>query len=162
MSAYFEDIEIGSELVLGSHAFTADGIIRFAEKFDPQPFHLSEEAAQKTHFGRLCASGWHTASAYMRLNVLKNQELDELNRQQGKPVARFGPSPGFEDLKWLRPVFAGDTITYKRVVTGKTESKSRPKWGLVHGQNYGINQDGETVFSFKSTVFVERQTAASE
>lgn len=159
MTVFFEDVEVGSETVIGSYVFTAEDIVRFARKYDPQPFHLSEEAAQKTHFGRLCASGWHTASVYMKLNIAKTKELDAQAREQGLPIARYGPSPGFEDLKWIRPVFAGDTITYKRVVAGKTESRSRPHWGIVHGENHGFNQNGEPVFSFKSNVFVERKPA---
>ncbi|MEJ8472695.1 MaoC family dehydratase [Roseibium algae] len=156
MTQFFEDICIGDVLDIGVHTFSPEEIIRYAEKFDPQPYHLSEEAAQQTHFGRLCASGWHTASIYMRLLVLKNQEIERAARQRGAPIALIGPSPGLEELKWRLPVFAGDTISYKRCVSGKTESRSRPDWGIVHGENHGTNQNGETVFSFKSNVFVQR------
>ncbi|WP_417672232.1 MaoC family dehydratase [Roseibium sp.] len=157
MTGYFEDHQIGDELALGSYTFTREAIIRFAEKYDPQPYHLSDEAAAQTHFGRLCASGWHTASVFMRLLVLKNQELDAEVQAAGKAVAMTGPSPGFEDLKWLKPVFVGDTISYTRRIAGKTESKSRPRWGLLHGSNHGVNQNGETVFSLRSNVFKERR-----
>ncbi|MTI43610.1 acyl dehydratase [Roseibium hamelinense] len=156
MSLFFDDVEIGDELVLGSFTFSTEEIIQFATQYDPQPFHLSEAEAAKTHFKRLCASGWHTAAIYMKLLVSKNQQLIEERRASGEPVAEFGPSPGFDGLKWLKPVYAGDTITYKRIVTGKTESRSRPRWGLIHAENHGQNQKGEAVFFFKSTVFVER------
>lgn len=157
MIAYFEDVLIGDELVLGSHTFTAEEIIDFAKKFDPQEFHLSEEGARETHFGRLCASGWHTAAIFMQLTVQKTKERAEAARQRGEPIAQLGPSPGFDDLKWRKPVYAGDTITYQRVVSGKTESRSRLQWGIIHANNYGVNQDGETVFSFTSNVFLERR-----
>ncbi|MBD8891375.1 MaoC family dehydratase [Roseibium litorale] len=159
MIGYFEDIEEGFELPLGSHTFLAEEMIAFAKEFDPQVFHLSDGGAQGTHFGRLCASGWHTASMYMSKLVQTFQEYDETFQREGKAVAKRGPSPGFEDLRWIRPVFAGDTITYKSVVSGKTESRSRPEWGIIHAENHGTNQNGEPVFFFKSNVFLERRPA---
>lgn len=161
MIEFFNDIAAGQVTELGSYTFTAEEIIRFAEKYDPQPFHLSEDAAAQTHFGRLCASGWHTASIFMKLQVAKTAALRTEAEAAGKPAARIGPSPGFEDLKWLKPVFAGDTLTYWRTVTGKTESRSRPDWGLVHADMTARNQDGVLVFSFKATVFVERRPDAA-
>lgn len=159
MTAFFEDLTVSDTLELGDHTFTRDEIIRFAEKFDPQPFHLSEEDAAKTHFGRLCASGWHTASVFMKLWVSTHQALEKAARAEGRTPARIGPSPGFQDLKWIKPVYVGDTLTYRRVVTDKTESRSRPDWGLVHSDMLAVNQDGKLVFSFKGTVFVERKRA---
>ncbi|MEM8701004.1 MAG: MaoC family dehydratase [Pseudomonadota bacterium] len=156
MIDFFEDVRKGDTLELGRHTFLKDDIIRFAEKYDPQPFHLSEEGAARTHFGRLCASGWHTASVFMKLFVAKMKAMQEEARDAGSRFARIGPSPGFEDLKWIKPVFVGDTLTYTRIVTGKTESRSRPEWGLVHSDMLAHNQDGTLVFSFKATVFVER------
>lgn len=162
MTAYFEDIAVGEELALGSHTFTADEIIAFARKYDPQPFHLSEEAAAKSQFGRLCASGWHTAAVFMRLSVDMAKALKEAALQRGDAIAEGGPSPGFENLKWLRPVYVGDTITYKRVISEKIESRSRPQWGIVRSENHGTNQNGEPVFFFKSAVFVERKPKPTE
>lgn len=157
MSGFFEEIAIGDTIPLGSHTFTADGIKDFARKFDPQPFHLSEDAAAQTHFGRLCASGWHTAAVFMKLLVATTQRQTQEALAEGRTPARQGPSPGFENLKWRKPVYAGDTLTYQRIVTGKTESRSRPDWGLIHSDMQAHNQDGELVFSFKGTVFVERR-----
>lgn len=158
MISFFEDVAVGETLELGNYTFDKDEIIRFAEKYDPQPFHLSEEEASKTHFGRLCASGWHTASIFMKLFVSKMRELQDEARKSDIPIAQIGPSPGFEDLKWIRPVYPGDTLRYTRIVTGKTESRSRPEWGLIHSDMLAHNQDGTLVFSFKATVFVERKT----
>jgi acyl dehydratase len=157
VSAFFEDIEVGDTLDLGEHTFTREDIVRFAEKYDPQAFHLSEEAAAQTHFGRLCASGWHTAAVFMKLWVARHKALQEEALAAGQTPANIGPSPGFEDLKWIRPVFVGDTLRYRRVVTGKTESRTRPDWGLVHSDMQAFNQHGTLVFSFKGTVFVERR-----
>ncbi len=162
MTTYFEDIVVGEEHVLGSHTFTADEIIAFATKYDPQPFHLSEEAAAKSQFGRLCASGWHTAAMFMRLSVDMAKARKAAALERGEAIAEGGPSPGFEDLKWPRPVYVGDTITYKRVISEKIESKSRPQWGVVRSENHGFNQNGEPVFFFKSAVFVERRPRPSD
>ncbi|PVB60335.1 MaoC family dehydratase [Labrenzia sp. 011] len=157
MTAFFDDIRVGDTLELGEHTFSREEIIRFAEKYDPQAFHLSEEGAARTHFGHLCASGWHTAAVFMKLWVATHEALDAAALAAGRTPARLGPSPGFEDLRWIKPVFAGDTLRYSRVVTGKTESRSRPQWGLVHSDMLAHNQDGKLAFSFKGTVFVERR-----
>ncbi|EFO31743.1 dehydratase [Roseibium sp. TrichSKD4] len=157
MSKFLEDYAIGDRLDLGSHQFTKEEIIRFASKYDPQPFHLSEEAAFKTHFGKLCASGWHTASVYMKLLVTTHTRLHAEALQEGRQPARYGPSPGFEDLKWMKPVYAGDTISYYSVVAATRNSSKRPAWGLIFADNFGTNQQGDLVFSFKSKVFLERR-----
>ncbi|MBN9673647.1 MaoC family dehydratase [Roseibium aggregatum] len=159
MTAFFEDIQIGDRFELGSHSFTREEIVRFAEKFDPQPFHLSEEAAAQTHFGRLCASGWHTASVFMKLFVATQQALHRQALEEGRTPARIGPSPGFEDLKWIRPVFVGDTIAYTQVVAEKTNHRGRPDWGLVRSDMLGHNQDGTLVFSFRASQLIERLPA---
>lgn len=162
MLPFFEEISVGDKMDLGEYTFTADEIVHFAQKFDPQPFHLSEEAAAKTHFKHLCASGWHTASVFMKCFVATFQSLEGKAVSEGKTSARFGPSPGFEDLKWIKPVYAGDTLRYSRVVTGTTESKSRPNWGLVHSDMLAHNQNGDLAFSFRATVFIERRHASTE
>lgn len=160
MSAWFEDMAIGDRLELGSYLFTAEDIIRFARQFDPQPFHLSEEGAAATHFGRLCASGWHTGAVFMRLLVLTHQRLDEEARQRGDMPVPRGPSPGFENLKWLKPVYAGDTIRYASEVTGKIETTGRPDWGVILGVNEGINQHDDVVFRFDSKVYIPKRGVA--
>lgn len=153
---YFEDIKPGDTRKLGSHTFTADAIKRFAGKYDPQLFHLDEEAAARSHFKKLCASGWHTAAAGMRLNVEAIRNEDNERRARGEAVARSGPSPGVRDLKWLKPVYAGDTITYVSVVK-ETRPVSRPGFGLVVHDMTGTNQNGDVVYSVSGAVFVERR-----
>lgn len=154
---FFEDIATGERAELGSRTFTAPDIKAFAARFDPQAFHLDEEAARRSHFGGLCASGWHTASVWMRLMVDHVRREDEARAARGERVAALGPSPGFRDLKWLKPVYAGDTISYATEVAEKRVSASRPGWGLVTFRNSGVNQNGETVISFTSVAFVQRR-----
>jgi acyl dehydratase len=154
---FWDDIAIGERTELGRHTFTADSIKSFARRFDPQPFHLDEVAAARSHFGALCASGWHTASVWMRLMVEHANREDQAARSRGEPVAALGPSPGFRELKWLKPVYVGDIISYSTEVIDKRASNSRPAWGLVTIRNGGTNQNGGGVISFVSTVFVERR-----
>jgi acyl dehydratase len=158
---FFEDIVVGERAELGSHTFTADDIKRFARRFDPQPFHVDEAAAARSHFGALVASGWHTASTWMRLMVEYQRREDDARRARGEPVAGLGPSPGFRDLKWLKPVYAGDTVTYATEVIETRTSNSRPQWGLMSIRNSGVNQKGEPVISFISVAFVQRRTEAA-
>lgn len=154
---FFEDIKVGDRAEVGRHTFTADEIKKFATKFDPQPFHLDEAAAAKSNFGALCASGWHTASVWMGLMVEHNKREDAAQRARGEPVAALGPSPGFRELKWLKPVYVGDTITYATEIVETRASNSRPGWGLMSFRNTGVNQNNELVISFISVAFVERR-----
>lgn len=152
---FFEDIVIGDKREIGSYTFTAPDIKTFAARFDPQPFHMDEKAAARSHFGKLAASGWHTAAVHMRLLVLHHRRLDAESTARGEKSARTGPSPGFKNLKWIKPVYVGDTITYGGEIIEKRESGSRPGWGIIRGRNYGTNQNGELVFEFESAAFVE-------
>jgi acyl dehydratase len=154
---FFEDIEIGQSFELGSGVFTTDEIIAFARAFDPQPFHMDEEAAAASSFGRLAASGWHTAAVWMATMVTHRRR--QLAAFGPGSAPRLGPSPGFKNLRWTRPVFAGDRITYRSAVTDKRASGSRPQWGLFFHHNTGVNQNGDEVFSFDGCVFVERKPA---
>jgi acyl dehydratase len=144
----------GSRIEMGSHLFTAGDIIEFASRFDPQRFHVDADAARDSVFGGLCASGWHTASVWMKLNVAAMTRLLEEMREQGNPAPEFGPSPGFRDLKWLKPVFAGDKIRYGHTITGILPMASRPGWSIMEGHADARNQAGEPVMSFRSAVMV--------
>jgi len=157
---FFEDFAAGERVEIGRHTFGADDIKAFARRFDPQPFHLDEAAAARSHFGALCASGWHTAAMWMRLMVDYQRGEDEARRARGEAVATLGPSPGFKDMKWPRAVYAGDTVSYSTEVLATRASNSRPEWGLLTLRNSGVNQKGEPVISFISTAFVERRKAA--
>jgi len=158
---FWDDIATGEKTELGRFTFTADNIKAFALRFDPQAFHLDEAAAARSHFGALCASGWHTASIWMRLMVEHQKSEDAARRGRGQAVAALGPSPGFRELKWLKPVYVGDTITYATEVIEKRPSASRPNWGLITFHNTGVNQKGEAVISFISVAFIERRKDAA-
>jgi acyl dehydratase len=157
---YFEDIVIGVPVILGRHTFTAEEIKRFATRFDPQLFHIDEEAAKASHFGALIASGWHTAAVWMRYAAAFRTQEEAEQRARGEPLARRGPSPGFRELKWLRPVYVGDTLTFATTAIEKRVSGSRPEWGIVTSLNTGTNQAGDLAYSFIGTLFVERRPGA--
>ncbi|QQN63611.1 MaoC family dehydratase [Bradyrhizobium diazoefficiens] len=151
---FFDDIEIGQRRDIGTYNFTAESIKTFAAKFDPQRFHLDEEEGKNSLFGGLAASGWHVGSACMSLLVADGQRLAREAAGRGEEVAVWGPSPGFRDLRWIKPVLAGDTISYSSVVIDKRASGSRPGWGILTARTAGINQRGEEVYSITATAFV--------
>jgi acyl dehydratase len=154
---YLEDLMVGETDELGSYRFMSDDIIHFAKQFDPQCFHVDPEAAKHSLFGGLCASGWHTASIWMKLMVAHRDRVRTEALARGERPARLGSSPGFTNLKWLKPVYAGDTVTYRSTITDKRVSASRPGWGLAFHHNVGVNQRGQEVFSFDGAVFWERR-----
>lgn len=157
MSTYFEDLEVGRITELGSFVFTAENIKEFAAKYDPQPFHLDEEAAKSSIFGALCASGWQTASVYTGLNIRARQKREAEARARGEEIARWGPSPGFKDLKWPKPVFAGDTVTYRQSIAALTNFGNRPERGLLMSLGEGFNQNGELVYQVTTQILVPRR-----
>ena len=132
---HFEDVELDVPHRFGRYEVTREEVVEFASRYDPQPFHLDDEAAAATHFGRLSASGWHTCAMTMRMLV------DDM-RERG--VASLG-SPGIDELRWRRPVFPGDTLGCESVTLSKRRSRSRPEIGLTRGRIRVLNQDGETV-----------------
>jgi acyl dehydratase len=154
---FFEDIGIGDRRELGRHSFTADDIKRYAVRYDPQLFHVDEAAAARSHFGALIASGWHTAAVCMRLFIETQRQLAAELAARGEPAAKLGPSPGFRNLRWLKPVYAGDTISYAGETIEKRQTESPPGWGLVVFRMRGTNQDGTVVFEFENAVLIERR-----
>ena len=131
---YWEDMLPGQVRDRGSITPTREEIIAFATQFDPQPFHLDDEAAQASVFGALCASGWHTCAMAMRLMV-----LHFLNG-----TSSLG-SPGLENIKWMKPVFAGDTLRLQSTTTDVRPMSKRPDVGLVRNVWAMFNQHGEQV-----------------
>ena len=159
--AFFEDLEIGARREVGSFTFTAEAIRKFAAQFDPQRFHLDEEEGRRSLFGGLAASGWHVGSVCMKLLVADAQRQAAEAVARGERVAVWGPSPGFRDLRWIKPVLAGDTISYASEIETTRTSEKRPEWGIVQARNTGTNQRGELVYSFLATAFVPRRNAGS-
>lgn len=155
---FLDDIETGVPLVLGHHTFSQDEIIAFARTYDPQPFHVDPEAARRSHFGALVASGWHTASLWMKYFVAFNLREAKALSARGERVPQIGPSPGFSNLRWLKPVYAGDTITYATEAREKNFSRSKPQWGILKAHNTGTNQHGDLAVEFESVVLMERRT----
>lgn len=138
---YFEDMEVGTKSSFGSYDVTREEVIDFASKYDPQPFHLDDEAAAKTHFGRLSASGWHTCAMSMAMMV----ENMKTNRSAG-----LG-SPGLDELKWMRPVYPGDTLRVETELIDKRRSKSRPEMGITKSRIKVFNQDDQVVMESVNT-----------
>lgn len=146
---YFEDIAVGDETLFGHYDVTREEVIEFAEKYDPQPFHLSDEAAAKTHFGRLAASGWHTCAMTMAViarHVVKTEQ------------AGLG-SPGVDELRWLKPVYPGDRLTVTGKIVEKTPSRSKPQIGVIRTETSVRNQDDAPVMRFTSIVMMLRRPA---
>ena len=118
--------------------------------YDPQPFHIDEVAAAESHFGGLIASGWQVAAVWMKLNVAHQRSLADEARAGGRPSAEVGPSPGFRNMVWARPVRPGDSLAYWTTVTDKKASASRPGWGIVAIRNEAFDdQSGAKAFSFR-------------
>ena len=149
---YLEDLKLGETLDLGAYEFTRDNVLAFARAYDPQPFHLDDEAAKNSHFGRLAASGWHTAAAFMQRMIATRDALMAAAIARGETLPPRGPSPGFRDLRWLKPVYPGDVIRYTTTPIDKRPT-SKPGWGLVFTQGVGINQHGVRVYEYSGTSF---------
>jgi len=139
---YYEDLVIGTVTKSErTYEVTREEVIEFASKYDPQPFHLDDAAAAKTHFGRLSASGWHTGAMAMRMMVE--------GWQSQEPTAGLG-SPGIDELRWKKPVYPGDTLRVESKLIFKRRMKSRPDMGLMKTEQTVYNQDGDVVMTMVS------------
>ena len=147
---YFEDLEIGKETYFGAYQVTREEVLEFARKYDPQPFHLSDEEAAKTHFGRLAASGWHTTA--MTMAVIARYVVEDQQAGLG--------SPGIDELRWLKPVYPGDTLHVRSTIVEKTPSRSKPEIGSFRSATVVINQDDVPVLRFTSIVLIRRRPEA--
>ena len=141
---YFEDIEVGAKHSFGSYEVTREEVIQFATMYDPQAFHLDDEAAAKTYFGKVSASGWHTCSMTMRMLV------DDM---AGHQVASLG-SPGVDELRWLRPVYPGDTLRCESEFLEKRQSNSKPEMGSYRSKVSVFNQDDQPVLTMISIALI--------
>ncbi|MDR6856714.1 MaoC family dehydratase [Variovorax guangxiensis] len=147
---YLEDLSPGDRFTSGEHALDAAQIVEFAQRFDPQPFHLDEEAAKSTFFQGLAASGWHTASITMRLLT-----------QSGLPLAEGVIGSGGE-IQWPRPTRPGDVLHVESEVLEVTPSRSRPERGMVVVRSETRNQHGEVLQRLTTKLVVSRRPAAKE
>jgi len=146
---HYEDFAIGDVLTFGSVTMSCEVIVAFAEAFDPQAFHLSEEAARASRVGELIASGFHSCAVLMRM-LAENV----LNRAQA-----LG-SPGIEDVRWLEPVRPGDTLNARATWTEKRPLASRPGVGLVRTTVELINQHGRVVMTWDTRILFAMRAAA--
>jgi acyl dehydratase len=153
---FFEERALGETRRIGEHTFDREGIIAFATLYDPQPFHLDEEAGKASLFGGLAASGWQTAVEYIRFLVADRQREEAKLRAAGQRLPVYGPSPGFKNLRWIKPVLMGDTLEYRHRISGKVDLKSRPDRGMLQSFTQARNQRGELVFSYEGAILVER------
>ena len=148
---YWEDLQPGSARELGSVTVTAEDIKEFAEQFDPQPFHLDEAAGRRSSFGNLCASGWHTCALAMKLTV--ENFLNESSSMG---------SPGLENLRWLKPVYPGDTLTLRQSIVESRPLRKRRDTGLVRSIWERFNQNGEKVMQMEGYGMFRRRTPATD
>ena len=144
---YWEDVEVGAKQSFGRYEVTREEVLEFARMYDPQPFHLDDAAAARTHFGRLAASGWHTCAMTMAMIV----ENITRHRQAG-----LG-SPGVDELRWLKPVFPGDTLRCETEIVEATPSRSKPDIGTYRSTVITYNQLDEPVLRFTSIVLIRRR-----
>ena len=145
---YFEDFVEGQEIALGSRLVTEEEIIAFATQFDPQPFHVDHEAAAHSIFGKLAASGWHTCSMMMRLVV------DGILNDSSS----LG-SPGLDGIRWIKPVYAGDTLSVSYVTKELRPSSSKPDRGVIVSVWKATNQRGELVATVEGMGMFGRRPA---
>ncbi len=141
---FYEDLVVGEVHRFGAHLVTREEVIAFASRYDPQPFHLDDEAAAQTHFGRLSASGWHTCAMTMAIIVERHKALGH----QG-----LG-SPGVDELRWLRPVYPGDTLSVETEILEKRRSATKPDRGIFRTATRVYNQDDVVVMSMTSRAMV--------
>ena len=137
---YYEDIAVGDARSFGHYEVTREEVMDFARKYDPQPFHLDDDAAAATHFGRLSASGWHTCSMTMAMMV---------ENMRSEKSAGLG-SPGVDQLRWKKPVYPGDTLRCETEIIEKRRSASRPEMGIFKSHIRTYNQNDEVVLEMVS------------
>jgi acyl dehydratase len=143
---YFEDFEVGKTIELGSRSVTEDEIIEFARQFDPQSFHVDKDIASKSIYGSIIASGWHTCGLIMRA-IVDGYMSD---------AASMG-SPGVDEIRWLKPVRGGDTLTVTATILDARASTSKPDRGVVTTIWHAKNQHGELVATIKGMAMFLRR-----
>jgi acyl dehydratase len=151
---WLEDIPLGRKTVLGSFEFTEDNIIAFAKLYDPQPFHIDREAAKSSLYGGLIASGWHTSAVWMKLMIA--QRYAQVDAGQESTQDNY-ISPGVRELRWLRPVYPGATLTYTTEPFAKVDWPSRPTLGLLQSRNEARDDKDALYYSFISQVLIARR-----
>ena len=150
VTIWWEDMQPGSVRELGTATVRAEEVKAFARQYDPQPFHLDEEAGRRSMFGALCASGWQTCGLAMRLTV---NNLLRLTDSKG--------SPGLESLKWLKPVYPGDLLSLRHTIVESRALRKRPDTGMVRARWEMFNQHGDKVMEMEGYGFFGRREPAT-
>lgn len=154
---WLEDIVVGSVIELGTHHFSADEIIAFARDFDPQPFHVDEAAGRASLFKGLAASGWHTTAVWQRLMTTY-----EANARVAAGIEVMPPTdlPPVDNLRWLKPTLAGDTLRYRITIMDVAPPQSSAGgWGLVTYHAEGLNQRDDRLFELIGRTFAKARAA---
>ena len=154
---WFEDLPLHEKVTLGSYTFTEENIIAFAKRYDPQPFHIDVEAAKRSSYGGLIASGWHTAAVWMKLML---EYRSAHIAAGGEKTQDNYVSPGVRELRWLKPVRPGMTLTYTNESFAKSDWKTRPEFGLIEGMNEARDEAGELYYSFINRVLIAKRPIA--
>lgn len=150
---WWENIQLGVTTKLGAYTFQEEEMIRFSREYDPQPFHVDREAAAASFYGGIIASGWHVCAIWMKLMIAHSKR----RAAEGGAVGRSGVSPGFLDLRWIKPTRPGMTLHYDSTTHDKIELRSRKDIGLMRSLNLAVDDNGETVMSFTGQGFVQRR-----
>lgn len=151
-------MRIGERVNLGSHRFTEEEIITFAQEFDPQYFHVDPKRAADSIFGGLCASGWHTCAMWMRYNCAERKRSSAKPWTGPGPRPEMGPSPGFRNLRWIRPIFAGDTVTFYRTALAYRDLATRPGWLVLQIKAEAVKADGQPAMEMENAVLFKYST----
>jgi acyl dehydratase len=151
---WFEDIPLNVRVTLGSYTFTEENIIAFARRYDPQPFHVDKDAALRSPYGGLIASGWHTAAVWMKLMLAYRRARIVAGAEE---TQENYVSPGVREIRWLKPVRPGTMLIYTNEPFAKLAWKSRPQFGLMEGRNEARDAAGELYYSFINRVLIARR-----
>ena len=151
---WFEDMPLNLKATLGTYTFTEENIVAFAQKYDPQPFHVDRAAAAQSIYGGIIASGWQTAAVWMKLMLAHRRARVAAGEEETQ--ANY-VSPGIRDLRWLKPVRPGMTLTYTNEPFAKLDWPTRPEFGLLEGRNEARDETGELVYSFVNRVLIARK-----
>jgi acyl dehydratase len=170
LTIYFEDVVVGSSARFGRYVVEREAVIDFASQYDAQPFHLSDEGAADTPFGRLAASGWHTCAMMMAMTITHMHgeraqgEATQGEATQGAPMRGEADAKdtslgaiGVDEIRWLKPVYPGDVLRCEMQILEKIPSRSRPEMGIVKVMTTVFNQADEPVMTLKPILMIRTQ-----
>ena len=155
MGLFLGEFKPGQVFPLGSYTFTAENIRSYSTAFAPVGFHMNADQAEKGLFGKTAAAGFHTCSGWMTCFVAANTKARTDRASTGEALPEIGPSPGIANVRWQRPVFPGEAISYRSTVVASRALASRPGWGMVTFLSEGHNASNALVMRFEGRVLVQ-------